>query len=86
MRAEFTVDLAPGSFGRLSFRHRNQPIEMNVRVAHANSAQSGLEFLGDQDRSRAMISDMVDSLSVMRDHRVIMLAPRPIAPHGQSRR
>lgn len=83
MKVEFAIPLATGSRGRLSFHYQNREIELNTRVAHATSLHSGLEFLGDEDPAQGAIGDLVDSLSVTRDHCVMMLVPRSRSLHTQ---
>ena len=86
MKVELTTPLAPGLCGQLSFHHQSHAIDLNVRVAHTTSRHSGLEFLGDQDPAQEAIVDLVDSLSMMRDHRLILLAPRPRVLYGHAQR
>ncbi|MGA8937688.1 MAG: PilZ domain-containing protein [Acidobacteriaceae bacterium] len=84
MKVEFTIPLAPGSCGQLSFHHQSYAIGLNARVAHATSSQSGLEFLDDQHPAHGAIVDLVDSLPLMREHRLILLTPRPRVLHGHA--
>lgn len=82
MKVEFTIPLASGSCGRLSFHHQNREIVLNARVAHGTSTHSGLEFLGDPDSAQEAI-DLVNALSVKREHHVMTLVPRSRTLHPQ---
>ncbi len=76
MRLESLHAVAPGSYGKVSLRYKNQAIDLNARVAHTDAAHSGLEFLCGSAQERAAVARLVASLKASRKERTMFLMPR----------
>ena len=63
MRLELCQPLPADARGTLLMTYRDQPIEINIRVAHRGATHDGVEFIYQSDGERLAVTHLVASLS-----------------------
>ncbi len=66
MKVECIQSIPPDSHGTVTMTHPAWTLELNMRVAHANSSYVGLMFVYKSDRERTMVARFVASLDQVR--------------------